>query len=336
MLAAMPTISARRAFVCGRAPACSSAIQAVAVAVTAPTARPLSDAGDEQPGQVAPEHEGHGGQRGQGQARQQHALASVDVGEVADEEQRDRDADGVGGEDGGDRERSEPVTRGVEAVERRRESGVRHHDHQGERDRPEPAVVVEELGHAHTLAHATIAFNACSLLLPSRKVMAGMELRQLEAFVAAADEGGITRAAGRLHIVQSAVSASLRRLEAELGRAAVRAPGARRDADRRRPRAAPPRPRGAGRRRGRARGGRRRPRRPARARAPRDHAVAVAAGLAGQRAGRAARVPRPPSGGRAAGRPPERRFGRDGAAGGRGRARPRVRRAARRAARGRR
>jgi DNA-binding transcriptional LysR family regulator len=44
-----------------------------------------------------------------------------------------------------------------------------------------------------------------------------MELRQLEAFVAAADEGGITRAAGRLHVVQSAISAALRRLEAELG-----------------------------------------------------------------------------------------------------------------------
>jgi DNA-binding transcriptional LysR family regulator len=47
--------------------------------------------------------------------------------------------------------------------------------------------------------------------------MAAMELRHLEAFVAAADEGGITRAAQRLHIVQSAISASLRRLEAELG-----------------------------------------------------------------------------------------------------------------------
>jgi DNA-binding transcriptional LysR family regulator len=45
----------------------------------------------------------------------------------------------------------------------------------------------------------------------------GMELRQLEAFVAAADAGGITRAADRLHVVQSAISASLRRLEAELG-----------------------------------------------------------------------------------------------------------------------
>jgi DNA-binding transcriptional LysR family regulator len=46
-----------------------------------------------------------------------------------------------------------------------------------------------------------------------------MEFRQLEAFVAAADEGGITRAADRLHVVQSAISASLRRLEAELGAA---------------------------------------------------------------------------------------------------------------------
>src|SRR3954471_3911764 len=44
-----------------------------------------------------------------------------------------------------------------------------------------------------------------------------MDLRQLEAFVAASEEGGITRAADRLHIVQSAISASLRRLEAELG-----------------------------------------------------------------------------------------------------------------------
>ena len=160
MLAAMPTTSARRALAgagagvqLGDPGGGGRGDRADGEAVEHP--------GDEQPGQVAPEHEGHGGQRGQGQARQQHALASVDVGEVADEEQRDRDPDGVGGEDGGDRERSEPVARGVEAVERRRECGVRHHDHQGERDRPEPAVVVEELVHAHTLAHATIAFNAC-------------------------------------------------------------------------------------------------------------------------------------------------------------------------------
>lgn len=44
-----------------------------------------------------------------------------------------------------------------------------------------------------------------------------MELHQLETFVAVADEGGFTRAADRLHVVQSAVSASIRKLEAELG-----------------------------------------------------------------------------------------------------------------------
>jgi len=44
-----------------------------------------------------------------------------------------------------------------------------------------------------------------------------MELRQLEVFVAVADEGSFTRAATRLHVVQSAVSATIRKLEAELG-----------------------------------------------------------------------------------------------------------------------
>ena len=43
-----------------------------------------------------------------------------------------------------------------------------------------------------------------------------MELRQLEVFVAVAEERSFTRAADRLHVVQSAVSATVRNLEREL------------------------------------------------------------------------------------------------------------------------
>ena len=44
-----------------------------------------------------------------------------------------------------------------------------------------------------------------------------MDLRQLEYLVAVVDEGGFTRAAERVHISQSGVSAQVRRLERELG-----------------------------------------------------------------------------------------------------------------------
>jgi DNA-binding transcriptional LysR family regulator len=44
-----------------------------------------------------------------------------------------------------------------------------------------------------------------------------VELRQLATFVAIAEEGSFTRAADRLHVVQSAVSAGVRKLERELG-----------------------------------------------------------------------------------------------------------------------
>lgn len=44
-----------------------------------------------------------------------------------------------------------------------------------------------------------------------------MDLRQLEYFVAVAEEGSFTRAAARVHVVQSAVSAAVKTLERELG-----------------------------------------------------------------------------------------------------------------------
>jgi DNA-binding transcriptional LysR family regulator len=47
--------------------------------------------------------------------------------------------------------------------------------------------------------------------------MTGVELRQLEYFVAVAEEASFTRAASRVHVGQSAVSVAIRSLERELG-----------------------------------------------------------------------------------------------------------------------
>ena len=48
-------------------------------------------------------------------------------------------------------------------------------------------------------------------------IVGGVELRHLEYFIAVAVERSFTRAAGRLHVVQSAVSAAISALERELG-----------------------------------------------------------------------------------------------------------------------
>ncbi len=62
-----------------------------------------------------------------------------------------------------------------------------------------------------------IAFNANDCYRLSRsEINFGHGLRQLSTFVAVAEEASFTRAAARLHIVQSAVSAGVRKLESEL------------------------------------------------------------------------------------------------------------------------
>jgi DNA-binding transcriptional LysR family regulator len=56
-----------------------------------------------------------------------------------------------------------------------------------------------------------------TLITIGDRLLIGMELRQLMTFVAVAEEGSFTRASERLHVVQSAVSAGIRKLERELG-----------------------------------------------------------------------------------------------------------------------
>ncbi|WP_369264357.1 LysR family transcriptional regulator [Streptomyces sp. R35] len=60
----------------------------------------------------------------------------------------------------------------------------------------------------------TVAFIQDGTLLDRERMM---DLRQMEAIVAVADMGGFTAAARRLHVVQSAVSSTVRPLERELG-----------------------------------------------------------------------------------------------------------------------
>ena len=48
-------------------------------------------------------------------------------------------------------------------------------------------------------------------------MMRNLDITTLRSFVAVADSGGVTRAAGFLHLTQSAVSMQLKRLEELLG-----------------------------------------------------------------------------------------------------------------------
>ena len=93
---------------------------------------------------------------------------------------------------------------------------------------------------ASECAASTIAINAKQSLtvIAISDNLPGVELRQLASFVAVAEEGSFTRAADRLHVVQSAVSAGVRNLEKRARRDAVRPLHAQRQADRRRARAA--------------------------------------------------------------------------------------------------
>ena len=84
-----------------------------------------------------------------------------------------------------------------------------------------------------------------------------MELRQLEYFVAVVEEASFTRAAERVLVAQSGVSAQVRRLEAELGHRPARPRRADGDADRGGRRGAAVRTGGARRGQRRARDGRR-------------------------------------------------------------------------------
>jgi DNA-binding transcriptional LysR family regulator len=80
---------------------------------------------------------------------------------------------------------------------------------------------VHRFGHAGTLAARPLADNRQLLADPQALLVAWRAvkptLRQLEYFVAVAEHGGFTRAAGELHVAQQALSQQVRALEAGLG-----------------------------------------------------------------------------------------------------------------------
>ena len=119
-----------------------------------------------------------------------------------------------------------PIALRVQRPQRRRHRGEGHDGRERDRHHPEPEAVAAGcesevgVGHRDSQDHARVDRDQRRTMLTVIAFgdkLRGVELRQLATFVAVAEEGSFTRASDRLHVVQSAVSAGVRKLERELG-----------------------------------------------------------------------------------------------------------------------
>src|SRR4051794_14465766 len=116
----------------------------------------------------------------------------------------------------------------VQRPQRGRHRGEAHDDRECDRDTPEPEGGTPCSGGWCGVAgsHFATQYRRMTDRVQRKRMLTviafddnllGVELRQLTTFVAVAEAGSFTRAADRLHVVQSAVSAGVRNLEKELG-----------------------------------------------------------------------------------------------------------------------
>ena len=101
-------------------------------------AKPAEHPSQKQPGQRGPDHEHHAGEDLHRERRHQHAATAMPVGEMAHEEQAERNRQRIDGEHDRDRERREPVALRVQPPQRGRHGRERHDRRERERDHPEP------------------------------------------------------------------------------------------------------------------------------------------------------------------------------------------------------